>query len=111
MFNRNPLFALVLTALSLFLCTSLTATPINHALIPVDGKTQTLRRQGIQQGLKKVLIKLTGNPQINSVPEIQSLLDHDEDFLKSYRYVTQPGPDQPQLYLDLTFDQKILYQK
>ncbi len=94
-----------------FLSQAQSLPPINSAQIKVDGRTANLRQAGIKQGLKATLIKISGNTQINSVPGIEDLLQHSEDFVKSYHYFNRQENNQNQLYLDITFDKKILIQK
>lgn len=94
-----------------FLSQAQTLPPINSAQIKVDGRTENLRQAGIKQGLKATLIKISGNSEINSVPGIQDLLQHSQDYVKSYHYFNRQENNQNQLYLDITFDKKILIQK
>jgi hypothetical protein len=82
----NLLIIIILTTI----LTPLTAQPeLNSANIPLPPKTnQTQLTPFFEQGLSQVFIKISGNPQVTSIPVIQSTLKKASNWVTSYHFLT-----------------------
>tara|TARA_B100001250_G_scaffold407639_1_gene428729 strand:- start:1917 stop:2960 length:1044 start_codon:yes stop_codon:yes gene_type:complete len=57
-----------------------------QAIISVSDQSESKRRIALKQALGKVLIKVTGNRNINKSMGVNSLLERSEQFVQQYRY-------------------------
>jgi len=82
----NLLIIIILTTI----LTPLTAQPkLNSANIPLPPQTnQTQLTPFFEQGLSQVFIKISGNPQVTSIPVIQSTLKKAPNWVTSYHFLT-----------------------
>lgn len=100
--------------LILFCCLTVTAHAVEvHGLatatVPVTNQSAAERSQAVTQALQQVLIKLTGNSQINDNKAIQANLQNAQDYLQQYGYQRVKLPDAKQaLALTASFDMSAL---
>jgi len=93
--------------------TAVQATTVSHlyqAGMGVNSTRAVERQKMIRQGLSEVLIKISGNPSVNSLPMVVNALDESQNFLAgySYQHVSEAANDaQPSTpyRLTLTFSQ------
>lgn len=100
--------------LILLCCLTVTAYAVEmHGLatatVPVTDQSDVLRSQAINQALQQVLIKLTGNSQINEDKTLQANIQNAQDYLQQYGYQRIKLPDaKQQLALTASFDMSAL---
>ena len=110
---RRIFFQLNLFLLLLFFAPLYAAmvTDLNSINIPVTNRDSNTLQQALPDALGKVLVRLSGNTSISTLPDIQNDLPNATRWLQSYRYETvQQSDGQTQLQLHLVFDQKGLYE-
>lgn len=54
--------------------------------VPVTDRTPAARTKAIRQGFAKVLVRVSGNPGIMTVPAVQEAADKLDDYVVSYGY-------------------------
>lgn len=83
-------------------------TGLNTAEIAVASRAKNDFNSALTKAYQQVLIKLSGNPAILSVPKIQNSLTNKNAYLVSYSYRQRTNPDtnESQLYLWTVFDKK-----
>lgn len=101
------LFCLPFTAFAVKL------SPIYHAEILVVSQTNDAREQAVKDGLLQVLIRISGNPDIDKNPAIRAALRKAEYFVQEYSYLPD-SRDSSQYQLKINYepnDVKRLLQK
>jgi len=87
---------------------------INVANIPVQSASKKARKAGLQKALGQVLVKMSGNPEVMTLPMIQNVVSHPTELIQSYGYSNKNPQNQPnaqaQLMLQVTFDRDALKQ-
>jgi uncharacterized protein len=84
---------------------------LNVASVAVKNTSVAERQSALPAALAQVLIKMSGNPAIMTLPAVQDAVDQVSDLLQSYSYATQVQPDgASQRQLQVAFDQKALAQ-
>lgn len=102
-------FGLILLILS----GSLFAQPVTHlsrASIPVTKRSPEAVAQAAPQALAQVLIKMSGNPSVTQLPEIQQVLQGADQLVQSFGYVSQTHNGKTQLLANIQFDPAALKQ-
>lgn len=96
---------LFVLSLSIFVITSsFSATPVSTIEIPVSREVTAPTPSLLTEALAKVIIRLTGNPQITEQPSVKSLLKDPNSFLENYKQQDMPSR------LILEFDQSAIIQ-
>lgn len=98
----------VLLCFSLLLAALMLAMPVSARVISnlyevseaVPSRGATDRTAATSRGLERIFIRVTGDQQIASNPELASVLEQAHKYSQSYRYER----DNNQLYLHLSFD-------
>ena len=84
---------------------------LNVASVAVKNTTTAARQAVLPEALGQVLVKMSGNPAIMTLPAVQDALDQVGDLLQSYSYVKQAQPDgSSQQRVQVAFDQKAVQQ-
>ena len=86
----NSRFAAVLTLILAHLCLpSFAITALNTANIALPTHTDQSQLEPLfETGLKQVLIKISGDQKITSMPYIKSILKNAQNWVSSYHYTT-----------------------
>ena len=97
----------------LFLCSlsvqAVDIDGINNTLVPIAERSDAALKKALPEALGRVLIKISGNPSIMTVPAIQTATKKVDQYVQSYSYITQNDIEgDSQLYLNVTFDTKSL---
>lgn len=95
---------LVALGSSLLLSTAFAATPISTIHVPITGDQPEQVTPLLAEGLSKVMVRLTGNPQVTQQPAVTDLLKDPNVFLE--RYTQQEAPAS----LKIEFDQQAIAQ-
>lgn len=85
------------------------AVPVQNYSIEVQvaGNTDAERHPALIQALQKLLEKLSGNANINNLPQVKSKFTNVESLVQSYTYITHPAPNMPAAtFLVVQFDPK-----
>lgn len=97
-----------------FQCSVTLAVPVTNldqATITVPDRSASALTDGLKAGFKTVLVKLSGNPQVMTLPTIQNALPDLQQWVQSYAYVPSMGSDgESLLQLQVQFDQAGLKQ-
>lgn len=81
------------------------------AQIPVANYSTQSRQQAIPKALQQVLIKISGNSKVISLPQIQTAIPQAKTILQSYSYSEREDTNnQKTLLLQLNFDPKGIQQ-
>ncbi|MCB1826778.1 MAG: DUF2066 domain-containing protein [Coxiellaceae bacterium] len=84
---------------------------LNATTLPIDNTSEAAREAALPKALGQVLVKMSGNPAIMTVPIVQNALGDANTMIQSYGYRNQEQSDgQAQLLLQITFDRKALKQ-
>jgi len=84
---------------------------LNIAMVPVNDTSLAARQIALPKALSQVLVKLSGNPKIMTVPMIQEALGQVNQLIQSYDYLNQTLADHSsQLILRVTFNETALKQ-
>jgi hypothetical protein len=81
-----------------------------EAEVAVPSQASADRLKAIQQGFQQVLVKVTGQSTILTVPAVRTLNQQARSFVQQYRYSSRPLPDGDgeQRYLWVQFNQAAL---
>lgn len=72
---------------------------------PVPSQSQSDWQQAVPQALAQLLGNLTSNPNIANSSKVKKQLSQAQNFVQSYSYITQPGPNgSSNLLLHIQFD-------
>lgn len=83
--------------------------PLNTVAVPVVDYTPASRQAAMLTAFDQVLVKMTGNPQAATQPNLKKARSQASQWVQSYRYIT-PSPTQNGLKLAVTFDQSAITQ-
>ena len=61
--------------------------------VPVDNQSESARISAAREGLKTVLVRLTGSRTLDSDPRVQAMLGEVASYMVEYSYVTLPPDD------------------
>ena len=83
---------------------------INTADIPVSDRSNSVLQQGFHQALNQVLIKISGNTGVPTLPAVQNAQPKLSDLIESYAYSAEAEatPSAP-LLLHVIFNQNAIY--
>lgn len=80
---------------------------LDEARVPVLDRSPAHFRAALPQAFGQVLVKVSGNAAVMTLPQIQNSLSHLTDDVVRYDYTVQPeAASQPSLMLHLVFDKK-----
>lgn len=100
----------ILALLSLFTSFSVFAATMMQAQVPVTGHSSQALSKAMPAALSQVLVKVSGNNAVMTLPAVQNALPHVSDMVKSYTYRMVSNPMDPTaapvLMADITFDQQ-----
>ena len=83
---------------------------LNVGVVVVPNRTQAALQKVAPAALQQVLVKMSGNPSVGSIPEVQLAVSQQAgQFIQSFGYSQQPS-DQPQLLVSIRFDQHAISQ-
>ena len=75
-------------------------TGLYEAEVPVPDQSESSQKQGVADALLKVLVKLTGDREVQGRPDAAGLLEHPEQYVQQYKFHKQPVIRNNQLSLD-----------
>ncbi|OGO90082.1 MAG: hypothetical protein A3F10_05280 [Coxiella sp. RIFCSPHIGHO2_12_FULL_42_15] len=85
------------------------ATQVTTVSVIVNDRSKEAFQQAVATAYAQVMVKLSGNPAIMTIPAIQNTLRSANHYLVSYRYKVKSDDQQPPaLYLQMVFDQRTL---
>ncbi len=80
------------------------------ASVPVISQTDAVRNQAITKALQSVLVKVSGNSKVISVPQISSVLQSAQNYVHEYSYVQADEGSTPPLMLQVNFNENSIKQ-
>lgn len=83
---------------------------LNVAQVNVASKDPSLLQPALQQALKLVLVKYSGNPNVMSLPDVQAAIVQSGRWVKRYAYLPNPSNKSMPWILQVSFDGKSLEQ-
>ena len=84
---------------------------INTAEVVVQDQSQASLHKALPVALNYVLVKVSGNPDVKTLPAVQNALPKINNLIASYSYLTQTSAlGKPQLMLQVVFDQQAIKQ-
>jgi hypothetical protein len=81
-----------------------------QTVVPISAQTQAARDAAVQLGLQKVLIKITGNRDVNNNPFIKAHLNTANTLLQEFSYIAAKKEDAQPYQLQINFDAKAVNQ-
>lgn len=78
-------------------------TNLYHADLPVSSQSDDERAQAVRQGFAQLLIKLTGNPDIEKNPDIKDAMKRADYFVQEYSY-SSPTTNSATYFIHITFE-------
>ncbi len=92
------------------LAQAVTVKNLAASQVPVADRSAKVQQQATQQAIDQVLVRISGNPSVMSVPAIRdAIAKHLSDYIQSYAYNKGTDAQQgSQLYLQVQFDQAAL---
>ena len=99
-----------LLLLLIIICTSASAAVVQNlyqGTVPINNTSQKGEQQAINKALEQVLIKVSGNPYIMTIPKIQSAIANSDYILESYSF----SKDNEQPILSAKFSEKAIKQR
>jgi hypothetical protein len=75
---------------------------------PVSDRSQASLAKVAPQALKQVLIKMSGNPGIAALPEVQATISNAPQLIQTFSYSTVTADGQSQLMVNIRFDKGVL---
>lgn len=84
---------------------------INTAQVAVMDESSTATQLGLQAAFADVLIKITGNPQIMTMPAAEAAANNVSQFVQSYAFSESQNnapPAKPGVFLNVVFDKDAL---
>lgn len=109
-------FRLWLILLPFFFIHSTLATPstqaFNTVVLPVSDQSNTEFRKALSKGFTEILIRLTGNTNVATLPIIKGTIKHAQQYVQYYRYLSNTSNDTssttPSLQLQINFNMKAI---
>src|SRR3989338_5516037 len=89
--------------LTSFVSLSIFANAINTVTISVPDRSQAALQAGLRTALSDVMVRMSGNPQIMTLPDIRAAVSDANNWVQNYSYVTSSTADSG-LGLQVTFD-------
>ena len=86
---------------------------VNEAQVAVLDESSNALQLGLQAAFSEVMIKMTGNPKIMSVPAVQTVASNLTQIVQSYSFSQETSalpPSRPSIMLDVVFNQDALQQ-
>lgn len=102
-------FVLVLLLVSSVLY-GYTVPNLSKVCVPIAKRSPEAVAQMAPKALAEVLIKMSGNPSVIQLPELQQALQHADQLVQSFGYVSQVQDGAAQLYANIQFDSAALKQ-
>lgn len=81
---------------------------LSSGTVPVQTQTTAAVNQVAPQALAQVLIKMSGNPSVVSIPSVQQAISQAQQWMQSFSYV--PANNGQLLQVRIEFDQKAVAQ-
>ena len=81
---------------------------LNQGAVTIDQQSTTALRRAMPKAMGQVLVKLSGNASVLTIPAISSQLAQAQDLVTSYRYVAKTDNQQQQVVI--TFNREALTQ-
>ncbi len=107
-------YGLCIAAMLFYLCPWVSAAPMNlmQASVPVADQSPASLDKVLPKALAQVLIKVSGNPSVMTLPTIINETGHMRDIVQSYDYATQLAPltQQLSLVVNIVFDKTAITQ-
>lgn len=95
---------LVALGSSFLISTAYAATPISTVYVPITGAQPEQATPLLAEGLSKVMVRLSGNPDVTQQPAVTELLKNPDVFLERYNQQDTPAS------LKIEFDQQAIAQ-
>lgn len=107
---RNYFYGLIVILMLICSVANPSVAPnLNVASVPVSNMSVEIRQKALPPALGQVLVKMSGNPAITTIPMIQNAMDDADGLIKSYSYSREILDNgNAQLMLHVTFDRKAL---
>ena len=105
--NRIPLVVQMVCLLA-FWSQSVSATQVSSLYrveVPVNSQADVVRQQAMTRGLAEVLVKVTGQRQVLSEPEVKGALKRATTYVQGFGYKREDTEEGRQLLLDVSFDE------
>src|SRR5579862_4592741 len=83
---KKILITLVLIFVPAFSAFAVKVSSLYRAEIPVSSQSEDEKTRAVRLGLAQVLIKLTGNPKIEDMPEIRASLEKADYYVQEFSY-------------------------
>ncbi len=84
---------------------------LDSTSVVVADRSQQSFQDALPQAFGQVMIKISGNTGVMTLPQIQNMLSDVKDYVVRYDYETQPdATGQQQLILHIVFDEKAIRQ-
>lgn len=83
---------------------------MNTTLVNVVDRSSKALKHAFHKAYSQVLIKISGNPSVMTLPAIQNEAANVNQYIQSYSYRNNTAPGEPPLTVQVTFDFKALSQ-
>ncbi len=87
-----------------------TVPNLSKACVPVTQRSPQAIARVAPKALAEVLVKMSGNPSVTQLPEIQQALQGADQLVQSFGYVSEDQDGKTQLYANIQFDPAALSQ-
>lgn len=102
---RRTIYIMVLVACFLNPTLSLAKRDFMTTSVTVTNYTSEALKQSLTQALSRVLVKISGNPSVMTLPQVQNELTHINHLVAAYSYQsTADASGKPQLNLQVAFN-------
>lgn len=106
----RKLLVIFITVLLYFACVpgvfAVTVSHLNQITVPVSSRSEDQLSQAFREAFMQVLVKMSGNPYVMTLPTIQNAMSGVPRWVQSYNYVSpESAGNQSTLGLQVTFDQ------
>lgn len=92
--RKHLLTIFILVLLPVTTAFAVKISSLYQAEVVVSAQSESARIAAAKQGLLTVLIRMTGNAQIEKNPEISNALTNADDFVQTYHYASATAPRQ-----------------
>lgn len=115
MYKKNSFFIVLSVLFALFVfnesAVALSLGDICSADVVVADNSNKMLQKGLSQALNQVLVKVSGNTSVMTLPAIENVLPKINNYVESYSYSTQTDNEGKQtLLLHVVFDNKAIKQ-